>query len=302
MPCTTSWGTSAPWNTASTVSASMTSPPRRRDRSASISGSAATCEMRRKRKSTAMPARFESTRMVAAMRPQPASQPIHGPNARVAHVNEVPESGIAAVLRRVGDPADAADELVRLAVEGGGRDNVTVVVVDVVDDDDRGARASAALRDAGEPTTAASGPRPSPAYSGEHAAPRQAADPGTRVLRVQLSQGRLGGSQLHQPDPVGAGVHFRAQLGVELLAVEADRAVRAAMVLEVALRVAVDAETRDPRGIHGPLRDAALRDVELRERCGHRRQHQFALSLNPRSFSHPSDAARSRDQRESSRS
>ena len=87
--------------------------------------------------------------------------------------NEVPESGIAAVLRRVGDPADAADELVRLAVEGGGRDNVTVVVVDVVDDDDRGARASAALRDAGEPTTAASGPRPSPAYSGEHAAPRR---------------------------------------------------------------------------------------------------------------------------------
>jgi protein phosphatase len=87
--------------------------------------------------------------------------------------NEVPESAIAAVLRRVGDPADAADELVRLAVEGGGRDNVTVVVVDVVDDDDRGGRASAALRDAGEPTTATSAPRPSPAYAGEQGATRR---------------------------------------------------------------------------------------------------------------------------------
>jgi serine/threonine protein phosphatase PrpC len=87
--------------------------------------------------------------------------------------NEVPESAIAAVMRRVLNPADAADELVRLAVEGGGRDNVTVVVVDVVDDDDRGARASAALRDAGEPTTASSAPRPSPAYSGEASAPRR---------------------------------------------------------------------------------------------------------------------------------
>jgi serine/threonine protein phosphatase PrpC len=87
--------------------------------------------------------------------------------------NEVPESAIAAVLRRVGDPADAADELVRLAVEGGGRDNVTVVVVDVVDDDDRSGRASAALRAAGEPTTATSAPRPSPAYSDETAAPRR---------------------------------------------------------------------------------------------------------------------------------
>jgi PPM family protein phosphatase len=65
--------------------------------------------------------------------------------------NEVPESGIAAVLRRLADPADAANELVRLANEGGGRDNVTVVIVDVVDDSARAAVASAAL--AGEPTT-----------------------------------------------------------------------------------------------------------------------------------------------------
>jgi protein phosphatase len=59
--------------------------------------------------------------------------------------NEVAEAGIAAVLRQVDDPAEAADQLVRLAVEGGGRDNVTVVVVDVVDDGGRAGAASDAL-------------------------------------------------------------------------------------------------------------------------------------------------------------
>jgi len=59
--------------------------------------------------------------------------------------NEVPEDDIAAVLRRVPDPADAADELVRQAREAGGRDNITVVVVDVVDDGGRAETASAAL-------------------------------------------------------------------------------------------------------------------------------------------------------------
>ncbi|CAH0237037.1 hypothetical protein SRABI02_02835 [Plantibacter cousiniae] len=47
-----------------------------------------------------MPARFESTTMVAAMRPQPAIQPTHGPNARVAQVNEVPESGMRLLSSR----------------------------------------------------------------------------------------------------------------------------------------------------------------------------------------------------------
>jgi serine/threonine protein phosphatase PrpC len=63
--------------------------------------------------------------------------------------NEVPEPAIASVLRRLADPTEAANELVRLANEGGGRDNVTVVVVDVVDDAGRASAASAALADAG---------------------------------------------------------------------------------------------------------------------------------------------------------
>lgn len=56
---------------------------------------------------------------------------------------EVDDDRIASVLRRLADPADAAAELVRLANEGGGRDNITVVVVDVVDDGGRAEAASA---------------------------------------------------------------------------------------------------------------------------------------------------------------
>jgi protein phosphatase len=47
---------------------------------------------------------------------------------------EVTEDQISAVLRRLDDPTEAATELVRLANEAGGRDNITLIVVDVVDD------------------------------------------------------------------------------------------------------------------------------------------------------------------------
>lgn len=60
---------------------------------------------------------------------------------------ELSEQLIAASLLDVADPQLAAERLVREAVEAGGRDNVTVVVVDVVElrsptqvDDDRGTR------------------------------------------------------------------------------------------------------------------------------------------------------------------
>lgn len=48
--------------------------------------------------------------------------------------NEVEEDRIAATLRKLVDPDDAASELVRLANEGGGRDNISVVIVDVLDE------------------------------------------------------------------------------------------------------------------------------------------------------------------------
>lgn len=48
--------------------------------------------------------------------------------------NEVSDSRIAATLRQLADPTEAAKALVALANAGGGRDNVTCVVVDVLDD------------------------------------------------------------------------------------------------------------------------------------------------------------------------
>jgi serine/threonine protein phosphatase PrpC len=48
--------------------------------------------------------------------------------------NEVDDNRLAATLRRLAEPTEAAKELVRLANEAGGRDNITCLVVDVVDD------------------------------------------------------------------------------------------------------------------------------------------------------------------------
>ncbi len=60
--------------------------------------------------------------------------------------NEVDKNRIAATLRRLADPNEACRELIRLANEGGGRDNITCVVVDVVDDSGRDPNADPANR------------------------------------------------------------------------------------------------------------------------------------------------------------
>jgi protein phosphatase len=54
---------------------------------------------------------------------------------------EIDDNRIAATLRRLANPDDAARELVRLANEAGGRDNITCVVIDVVDDAGKAAKA-----------------------------------------------------------------------------------------------------------------------------------------------------------------
>jgi serine/threonine protein phosphatase PrpC len=59
--------------------------------------------------------------------------------------NEVSDDRIASTLRRLSDPQQAAADLVRQARAHGGKDNITVVVVDVVDDGGRAEQASAAL-------------------------------------------------------------------------------------------------------------------------------------------------------------
>lgn len=93
--------------------------------------------------------------------------------------NEVDDERIASVLRRLDDPADAASELVRLANEGGGRDNITVVVVDVVDD---GGRAESASRVA--PATATSN-RDDPAGFSAVAPPIPDREPEPRISRKE---------------------------------------------------------------------------------------------------------------------
>jgi protein phosphatase len=59
--------------------------------------------------------------------------------------DEVDDARIAATLRRFADPGDAANELVRLANDSGGHDNISVIVVDVVDDGGQAEKASTAL-------------------------------------------------------------------------------------------------------------------------------------------------------------
>src|SRR5690606_37499483 len=68
-------------------------------------------------------------------------------------VDEVSDDRIASTLRRVEDPGEAARSLVQQALEAGGRDNVTVVVVDVADDGGRVERAGAALAGTAAPRT-----------------------------------------------------------------------------------------------------------------------------------------------------
>lgn len=59
--------------------------------------------------------------------------------------NEVDTNRMSGVLRRLADPDEAAAELVRLANEHGGRDNITVVIVEVTDDGGAAKAASDAL-------------------------------------------------------------------------------------------------------------------------------------------------------------
>jgi serine/threonine protein phosphatase PrpC len=90
-------------------------------------------------------------------------------------VNEVAESEINAVLTRTGDPDDAARQLVQLARAHGGSDNITVVVVDVVEGDHPAAAAPSAV-----PVAEPSAPPDSPPEPAPRAAP---ADEATETRR-----------------------------------------------------------------------------------------------------------------------
>ena len=70
--------------------------------------------------------------------------------------NEVTDADIATVLRTVRDPKEAARRLVDDANANGGGDNISVIVVDVVDDDGRAITASEVLADEVPPRGASS--------------------------------------------------------------------------------------------------------------------------------------------------
>ena len=104
-------------------------------------------------------------------------------------VNEVTADQIAAVLRRLADPQDAASELVRRANEGGGRDNITVVLLDVVDDGGLAEAASAALEGRTTATSPAAAEAAAPAHArgrGRHRRDDEEPPTERRPLRERL--------------------------------------------------------------------------------------------------------------------
>ncbi|MGH9075988.1 MAG: Stp1/IreP family PP2C-type Ser/Thr phosphatase [Acidimicrobiales bacterium] len=103
-------------------------------------------------------------------------------------VREVDDNQVAAVLRRLADPDDAARELVAQAKAHGGSDNVTVVVVDVVAGQPGGPAAPPA---AAEPTAVVKGAPPAgparrPPPRRRPRAPGGAAGPLNQVVTVRV--------------------------------------------------------------------------------------------------------------------
>ncbi len=94
---------------------------------------------------------------------------------------ELSDDEIASILRRRSEPERVAQQLVTMAKDAGGADNITVVVIDVTDDDDRAAKASAKV--GSQPVTA----MPRPVF----ASPALDADPPTeRIPRAVLTEDR----------------------------------------------------------------------------------------------------------------
>ena len=107
--------------------------------------------------------------------------------------NEVSDDEIASTLRSVGDPEEAARQLVNEARDHGGSDNITCVVVDVLDDDNRAEEASAAL--AAEP------PPPPPTVEKPTKKAEDAggpADAGDCVGRMNLEARAAAHRRIHQ--------------------------------------------------------------------------------------------------------
>src|SRR5947209_1526435 len=91
--------------------------------------------------------------------------------------NEVSDDQIASTLRTVNDPEEAAQHLVQEARDHGGSDNITCVVVDVVDDGNRAEEASAALAAEPPPPPPAAAEQPGSTAEDESGGARATAPP-----------------------------------------------------------------------------------------------------------------------------
>ena len=98
--------------------------------------------------------------------------------------NEVTETRIAKLLRTMSDPQEAADKLVQMALDNGGNDNITVVVLDVVVGDEGSADGAGdpsvfPAAAAGEAPTAADGAKAAGGVSAATGVKTEAASPAT---------------------------------------------------------------------------------------------------------------------------
>jgi protein phosphatase len=81
-------------------------------------------------------------------------------------VDEIEDADILQVLTTLEDPQQATDVLVRMANDAGGHDNISVIVIDVMDDADAVAVSVPTSAAAGETRAAAAPPPPPPALVG----------------------------------------------------------------------------------------------------------------------------------------
>ena len=166
------------------------------------------------------------------------------------------------------DPQEACDRLVQLALRGGGPDNVTVIVADVVDA--HGLRPSPAVV-AG---AAADSPQPPPAGIGESSAARARAAEGRDVAAPPPARSADGPPESRRPDRRRAAVAALLVLGLLVVA-----AVAGWTYVRSQYYVGVDGdEVAIYRGVTGQVAGVAFSEVTERTELTTERLDRLARS------------------------